>query len=431
MCRVLSLTDHAVFSFVARSRRAFLTFFAATVALGAIAQPLPDPVPREMLRSIDAGHVLFVEHSGNDSTAVIGDQAHPWKTPLAAVAAANLTYANEPIELEILIGPGTFNLGQNPLWPTNGMIISGSGPDETMLMYFGDEHTNGPAIMFSDKQLVRNLKVVCIQPTGEPLDQTCVGALSDSPNKSYYGTNYIYNCNLIAGAHGIQLNPSGTTQPCRVMCWNCSFNSPNAPAQVLVPHGTIEIHNFYAESEGPEPAGRSFNCGFENFSGTLILKNGTISVKGSYDAQYVLGLTSGYLPNSFINGAVTNILDNIVFDITAESTNPAVVVDVGVEGFRIPPVTKLNNCSHIDGSPVTVATTSNAIVSVTYSLNIVQQSTNTFLSWPTSAVGYALEETADLSAPWTASPLERTTNGLWITATSPVGGSRFFRLKGQ
>ncbi len=245
------------------------------------------------------------------------------------------------------IGPGVFDLGTVSLWPTNKVIIRGGGRYATWLLYQGDEHIHGTAIQANTDCLNAHLSILL---NGRRVDQTAIGALSDSPNNNFTGTNYNFDLRLIGGAHSFQLNPTNP-RPVRIVARHCEMYNVNAPGEVLVSNGTLDIADFYAEAAGKSPGIRKFNAGFQNFGGTLCLRNGTVHVVG--DAQRgheVYGVTSLVFGSSSVAHS-TNVLEGVLFDVSSLKTTPFRVADIAMGDHSKTYVTK---CKHVGGGTNTL-----------------------------------------------------------------------------
>lgn len=71
----------------------------------------------------------------------------------------------------------------------------------------------------------------------------------------------------------------------------------------------------------------------------------------------------------------------------------------------------------------------NAANSAQPALTIVQDGGNAVVQWLTGYTGFALETTTNLGLPSSWVPVSETQNGDENTATTPVSGAQFFRLR--
>lgn len=305
-------------------------------------------------------NIFYVATYGNNSTAVQGDPFHPYLTINAADTAAKAMRTGGSTNILVIqLYPGWYALGTNSIWPTNNVVIRGDSPESTIITATGNEHTNGPPIMAATNLVIENLSILCQQPTAwggastSNLDQTCIGALSDTINSTYGGTTTVRNCILFAGAHGIQLNSSGTAP--RINIYNSTITTSNCPVQTVAANCTIGVYDCETFNIGPEPRVRLFSCGFQNPGGTLIVRNTTAHVTGFATATQVFGVVSGGLTGSPMTGAATNLFDNVVFDVRAGGSS-GTIVDVFTQPATQSAVTIMNGCRRYDGTALVITT---------------------------------------------------------------------------
>jgi hypothetical protein len=100
--------------------------------------------------AITVTRTAFVDASGNDGTAIMGDPGHPYLTAQAAYAALIATYPSTPSLLKLGVGTGwSIALGSLGAWNSN-VEVSGAGYPNTALGIT----TDGGAIALTSDQSV-------------------------------------------------------------------------------------------------------------------------------------------------------------------------------------------------------------------------------------------------------------------------------------
>lgn len=113
----------------------------------------------ELAREFTNSATLWVDPTGNDTTARRGTREYPWKTP--EYAATNALAGDT-----IRFNAGVFNCTNTWYAPTNGGVV-GDGMNSTIIMNYCTNVGNAgpfPMINLSDNGLVKNLTIKCGYP---------------------------------------------------------------------------------------------------------------------------------------------------------------------------------------------------------------------------------------------------------------------------
>lgn len=336
--------------------------------------------------------------------------------------------SNAPAFTQIILGPGTFDIGTNYIKPPTNGLIRGSGKYTTIIKSMasitGDANLASPVLVGSDNAVFQSLGVDCARKTNQSVFTAIFGCLSN-----VLGTNTAFtNCWLVdvSGDSGADAIYFSHPTPCESKLVNCDIrsgwdvivgNAPNATNTLVQCFNSrfTSIYGFgYTNVDGRVVAGsdgilRFYNCVLTatGHTNTYCVRSGTFASRGLevdlFNCKLIsLKGTAGLIERDIENADGTGIIT--VYGTGINTNRTAGVINYGDLGNPV-----------VSGSITLSAQTANRMVQLNGSKQVVATDMRLASSLSGASDGQGLVYNA--------------ASGTWTNGT--VGGSGEINVNGE